>query len=109
MGEAMTLPNVIEPMTPLGRLAAIRELAHFAQVHEAIGEQLLRSEAFPIPEREDRIDQADAHFVTYDKAVGQLIALICDDDAIPAMDLIQAHAPRWRVEGWHRFPRRGPI
>ena len=91
MAAEMTLPVAPFPANPLARLKAIRELAHFAQVHEALGESLLRSEAFPIAEREDRIDQADAHFQTYEKAVGQLIELICDDEAVVHMNMIEAH------------------
>lgn len=90
MDSQITLPIVDAPTSPLARLQAIRQLAHFAQVHDALGEATLRCEDLTIPEREDMWDKADAHFLTHETAVGQLIALICDDEAGAQMDVIEA-------------------
>lgn len=78
------------PTTPLARLGAIRGLAHYAQVQEALGDHCSRSECLPIPDREEKLREADLYYDSYEKAVRQLVALICDDEAIPHMDMIEA-------------------
>lgn len=91
MAPEMKLPETPALTSPLARLKAIGELAHFARVHEAIGEQLFESEHLSMEQREANFMKADEHFETFEKAVGQLVEMICGDGAVAQLNMVEAH------------------
>ncbi len=73
------------PLTPAERIEAVRALAHFAQVQEAIADELFaKAEELSHGEAEPLLKAADAAYEDRERAFLKLIALICGDEEATA-------------------------